>query len=230
MPFSFAQKQAAVNADLAGGRKPAADYIQKFGSVDKMFDFRQQIGSPALRTLVANYYPDKLHGLSTDLNTAQLQFLGGLTAPTLVALRDFKFDWVKAIIKVLRDTAPVATAITPLPGGAVGAPAATAGVPARVDQTAQHMNLVNTVVTERNAAGQATRNLIFNALGVCVAEVNFANHGGTAVSGHLHAYPVWAMPCTGHHASGTPDIPMVDYPALWRALPGGVAPMRALGT
>ena len=228
--FSYAQKQAALAIDLAAGRKPAPRYLEAFGGVEKMFDFRQQIGSGTLQTLVANYYPDLLLDLKKDLSTAELQFLAGLSANALQGLRSISIDWQKKILRVLRDTAPVATAVMALPGGGVAVPPATPGLPAPLSQTTQYVALANTVITERDDNNDATRNLIFNALGVCVAEVNFDNHGGTAVSGHLHPYPVWSMPITGHHISGTPHIDMADYPALWRALPIGVNPRTALGT
>lgn len=230
MSYSYAQKQALLATDLAPGRKAANLYLQKFGGVDRMFEFRQQIGSGTLQTLVANYYPDLLFDLKNDLNTAELQFLAGLSAVALQGLRAISIDWQKKILRVLRDTAPVATAIMALPGGGVAVPPATAGLPAPLSQTSQYVALANTVITERDDNNDATRNLIFNALGVCVAEVNFDNHGFTAVSGHLHPYPVWAMPITGHHISGTPHIDMADYPALWRALPPGVNPRTPLGT
>jgi hypothetical protein len=228
--FTRAQKQAALMGTLGAARKPLARYVEAFGGVDQLFDFRQQIGAAILTTLGTHYFPDILLNLRNSLNTAELQQLAGLSAVTLTGLRDISVDWQKKMLRVVRDTLPTATALTPSPDGLVVIPPATAGVPARIDQTAQHMGLINTVVTERNNDGTAGRNLIFNGLGVCVAEVNYGNHGGTAVSGHLHVYPVWALPITGHHASGVPHFAMADYPALWRALPAGVAAARALGT
>ncbi len=228
--FSAAQKQAALMATLGAARKPLARYIETFGGADSLFAFHQQIGAAALTTLGQHYFPDLLLNLKNSLTVADLQQLAGLSLVTLTGLRDVSIDWQKKMLRVLRDTMPNATAITPPPNGAVLVPAATAGVPAHIELTAQHMNLINTVVTERNNDGAASRNLIFNVLGVCVAEVNFANHGGTAVSGHLHVYPVWAMPITGHHISGVPHFAMADYPVLWRAMPPNVVVARALGT
>lgn len=85
-------------------------------------------------------------------------------------------------------------------------------------------------ITELNPAGAAVRNLIFSAAGNCVSEVNFANHGGTSVSGARTYLSQMCVPLTGHHAMGTPHVDMADYPAVWRQLPGGVNPATALGT
>ena len=225
-----AQKRALMTPHLAGAKGTLNEYVDSFGSVSTLYNFYQQVGAVPFATLGLHYYPDQMKSIKNNWTGPEITQLTGLSALTLTALEAVSLDWQKSMLRVLRDTLPTATALTPPPNGAMLVPGATGGVPARVDQTAQHMNLVNTVVTERNNAGNATRNLIFNSLGVCVAEVNFDNHGFNAVSGHLHVYPVWAMPITGHHISGTPEFQMADYPVLWRALPGGVNPMRALGT
>jgi hypothetical protein len=223
------QKRGLMGNALAGAKDLLNGYIQSFGSVNALWAFYSALGAGAFTTLGLHYYPDQMKSLKNNWTTPELQQLVGLSALTLTGLESVSLDWQHRMLRVLRDTLPNATAVTPRPNGLALVPAATVGVLAHVDQTAQHLNLANTVVTERNNNGVATRNLVFNGLGVCVAEVNFDNHGFNAVSGHLHVYPVWAMPITGHHISGTPEFAMADYPALWRALPVGVNPRTPLG-
>jgi hypothetical protein len=227
--YTELQKRGLMGLSLAGAKGTLNQYIQAFGSVNTLWAFYTAVGAGTFATLGLHYHPDQMKSLKNTWTTADLQRLVGLSALTLTGLESVSLDWQDRMLRVLRDTLPNATAVTPRPSGVPLVPAATVGVLAHVDQTAQHLNLANTVVTERNNNGVATRNLIFNGLGVCVAEVNFDNHGFNAVSGHLHVYPVWAMPITGHHISGTPEFQMADYPALWRALPVGVNPRTALG-
>jgi hypothetical protein len=178
---------------------------------------------------VTAFYPDQLYSLRRDLPAMQMTQLGNMQPGTLNSLGNVAADWVKSMLGIIQGTNPanfVNTNAGGLPAGIVGVIANANG---GIDQTSTQALLPNYCVTELNPAGAAVRNLLFSAAGNCVAEINFANHGGTAVSGHAHVYPVMCVPLTGHHAMGTPHIMMADYPAVWRQLPVGVAPATALG-
>lgn len=229
MPFTEPQKQNALAPAFANARKPLGDYIQKFGSVDRLFELHQA-NATHLGKLVQAFYPDQLYSFVRDLTPAELQRLAGLSQATLNSLGEMIPSWVQTMLKVVANVAPTRTALMPLPNGTAGVPTATPNLGTRIDQTSTQDGLKGHVVTERNASGNATRNLIFDAQGNCVAEINFDNHGGTATSGHAHVYPVKCIPITGHHVSGTPHLMLGDYPPSWRQLPTGVNPHRALGT
>lgn len=230
MPFSQAQKQAAFTPCFAAAPKPVASYVTAM-AIDPIHNLFVAIGAAALTRLATAFYPDKLKSFVKDLTNAELGQLGGMNLATLQSFNQMAPSWVKAMLRVIGGPAPV-TFHNCAPGG-LPVPAVAGLVlnaNGTIDQTTAQAALVNSVVTERNGAGAATRNLIFNVAGNCVGEINFANHGGTAVSGHAHVYPITCVPLTGHHAMGTPHIDMADYPAAWRTLPAGVNPATALGT
>jgi hypothetical protein len=208
----------AFQALFAGSPKPYAQYEQVFGGKAALYNLYQSLGQPRFQRLVQCMYPDLVKSMSTGLTALELQTVTGMTAATLTSLREVNAAWIKGALRIIANvTAPVA------------APATVA--PSTVNQTATNPALANQVVTEVNpGTNLVPRNLIFDANGTCVAEINFGNHGGTATSGHAHVYPVAGMPITGHHVSGTPHFGNGDYPAIWRALPGHLAPARVLWT
>ena len=226
MPFSNAQKLALLTPCFLASRKPMAKYIELI-SLEALYLLFTEVGAPCLTRLVNAFYPDQFKSMKRDLNTAELTQLGRFSPATLATFLLMDSNWVKGIMRTL--SAPlvlvsqVYTTGAPLPGFLVNAHNG-------LDQTSSQPTLINTLLTELNLGGAATRNLIFNGAGNCVGEVNFANHGMTAVSGHAHVYGVICIPHTGHHAYGTPHIDMADYPAAWRLLPIGVAPATPLGT
>jgi len=227
MPFTAQQKQLAFAPCFAAARKPMQDYIDRL-TVDELFNLHTAIGAGSLTRLAASFYPDLLYSLKRDLTSAELTQLAAMGANTLQSFGEMAPDWIKGMLRVIRAPAPV-NSHNSAPGGLPALAGLVLNANGALDQTSSQPTLVNSVVTERNGQGNATRNLIFDASGNCVAEVNFANHGGTAVSGHAHVYPITCVPITGHHASGTPHIDMADYPAAWRQLTGGVNPATALG-
>lgn len=228
MPFNDAQKQTAIAPCFAAARKPLADYINKI-TLDRLYLLHGAIGAATLTSLARAFYPDTLNSLKNDLTNAELMQLGGMGQGTLQSLGSMTPQWIKSMLRVITGPVPVAFVVGP-PGGLPAVPGLILNANGALDQTSTQPALVNTVVTELNPAGAAVRNVIFNAVGNCVGEINFANHGGTAVSGHAHVYPIMCVPLTGHHAMGTPHIDMADYPAAWRTLPVGVAPATPLGT
>ncbi|HEX8674702.1 MAG TPA: hypothetical protein VF710_22565 [Longimicrobium sp.] len=226
MPFTTAQKQAAIAPCFAAARKPMADYIARV-PVEVLHPFYAAVGAACLTRLVTAFYPDQFAGLKRDLNNAELTQLGRFTLPTLATFLLMDNTWVKAIMRTLASPGVYASQAYTLGAPLAGWVLNTHGA---LDQTSTQATLANTVLTELNGAGNAVRNLVFNAAGNCCAEVNFANHGGGAVSGHAHVYGVMCIPHTGHHAYGTPHVDMADYRAVWRQLPVGIMPATPLGT
>lgn len=228
MPLTSAQKQAAMTPCFVTARKLIQNYIDKIG-LDTLYSM-YTASAPTLTLLVTAFYPDQLYSLRRDLSAAEMTQLSGMRAATLNSLGNVSADWVKSMLRVISNTTPatfVNTVAGALPAGIAGVTANNNGA---IDQTSTQAALVNHCITELNPAGAAVRNLIFSNAGNCVAEVNFANHGGTALSGHAHVYPIMCVPLTGHHAMGTPHIERLDYPVVWRQLPVGVNPATALDT
>lgn len=228
MPFTPAQQLAAITPCFAGAKKPLAAYLA-LSPLDGLHKLYTAVGgAPRMTRLAASFFPDQLKSLRLDLTSMELTHLGGMTIATLQSFTQMTPQWVKALLRTI--TSPVPTVFVNLPvGGAAGIVGLVLNNNGALDQTSTQNVLANTLLTELNAVGAATRNLIFNASGNCVGEINFANHGGTAVSGHAHVYPILCMPLTGHHVMGTPHIDMADYPAVWRQLPVAVAPVTVLG-
>src|SRR5271166_3892351 len=184
MPLTPQQKLAALTPCFVGARKALQDYINKL-TLDRLYTSYTAIGAARLTRLAAAFYPDLLKSLTCDLTTAELTQLADMSPITLNSFGQMTPQWVKAMLGVIRGPAPNVFHISPpLPAGVV------LNTNGFLDQTSSQVALVNSVLTERNGANAATRNLIFNAAGNCVAEVNFANHGQTAVSGHAHVYPI----------------------------------------
>jgi len=211
MPFDKNQFMAL----FAGAAKPYADYEKKFGGQDPLYALFQKVGQTRFQRLIQGLYPDQLNSVNSGLSTTELQALGDMSVATLTSLREVNASWIKNVLRIIGTVAPTISV---------------QAAPSTVDQTTHDPTRANQLVTEVNAANAAPRNLIFDARGVCVAEINFGNHGGTATSGHAHIYPVSAMPITGHHVSAVPHFGNGDYPASWRNLPPGIAPARALWT
>lgn len=222
MPLSAQQKRTALTPCFVGALKPLQDYENRM-TLDTLYTLYSGVGAVRLTRLASSFYPDKLYSLNRDLTTAELTQLANMGIATLRSFGQMVPSWVKALLRVIRGPVPIQF-FDPAPDGVLLNPNGT------LDQTSTQPLLMSSVVTERNGAGAVTRNLIFDGAGNCVAEVNFANHGGTAVSGHAHVYPILCVPITGHHAMGTPHVDMADYPAVWRQLPVGAAPATALGT
>jgi hypothetical protein len=228
MPLTDAQKLAAITPGFAGSRKPITSYIEKI-TLDKLHSLYTALGQAPFTRLTSSFYPDQLFSLQRDLTTAELTQLAGMTVATLQSFSTMTPQWVKSMLLVIRGNgigpalASYVPGVSPALGGLVN------NANGAIDQTSTQPSLINTIVTERNPGGAAVRNLIFNNSGNCVGEINFANHGGSATSGHAHVYPIMCVPITGHHAMGTPHIDMADYPVAWRALPGGINPATALG-
>lgn len=225
MPFTQQQKLQRITPRFIGSRKPMQDYIRLL-DVDTLFTIDQRLGAGNFSKMVHAFYPDKFKSLYKGLTGPEFSQLAGMHAATLNSLGELASpEWVKTVLRIISATVPVNfITVPPAPG-----PGILTNHAGNVDQTSTQNLLVNTCVTELNPAGNATRNLIFSALGNCVAEINFANHGGSAVSGHAHVYPIKCVPLTGHHVMGTPHINMADYPMTWRQLPAGVNPATALG-
>jgi hypothetical protein len=228
VPFSQTQKQAAFAPCFAAAPKPLVNYVTAM-AIDPIYNLFVAIGAPALTQLATAFYPDKLKSLVKDLTHQELGRLGAMNIATLQSLNQMVPSWVKSMLRVIGGPAPV-TFHNSAPGGLPAVVGLVLNANGALDQTSTKAALPSTVITEINGGGAATRNLIFNVSGNCVAEVNFGNHGGTAVSGHAHVYPITCVPITGHHGMGTPHVDMADYPAVWRTLTGGVLPATPLGT
>ncbi|QJE01953.1 hypothetical protein HH212_19610 [Massilia forsythiae] len=211
MPFS----RTDFIALFALAPKPYAQYEATCGGKDKLYALFHTLGQVHFVRLVQGFYPDQLKSIMLGLSTLELQQVGNMTLPTLVSLREVNATWIKNVLRVLTNVSPVVSVQV---------------APNAIVQTLVHPARTNQLVTEVNANMQSPRNLIFDHKGICVAEINFSNHGMTATSGHAHIYPVGAMPITGHHVSGVPHFGQGDYPAEWRALPPGITPVRPLWT
>ena len=213
MPLSDATFQAL----FVGAPKTYAQYETAFGSKAALYNLFQSLGQARFQRLLC-LFPDQAKSLSVGLTALELQAVTNMSAATVTSLREVNAMWIKNALRIIGNvTAPVAAPATVAPGA--------------VNQTATDPTRANQVVTEVTpGTNLAPRNLIFDANGTCVAEINFGNHGGTATSGHAHVYPVAGMPITGHHVSGTPHFGNGDYPAIWRALPGVIQPARQLWT
>lgn len=207
---------ATFLALFGNAAKPYAQYEQRFGGKQQLYALHQAVGQLKFSKLIQGFYPDQLKSLSIGLTTRELQQVGDMTQATLNSLREVNANWIKNTLRIATTVRPTISVQVP---------------PNSVNQTAQDPARANQIVTEVNpATNQAPRNLIFDNRGVCVAEINFANHGMTATSGHAHIYPVAAMPITGHHVSGVPHFGQGDYPDAWRSLPLGITPARILWT
>lgn len=226
MPLTPAQQQTAMTPCFLHARKTIQSYIDKLG-LDTLYAM-YKASAATLTSLVTAFFPDQIYSLRRDLSAQEMAQLSAMRPGTLNSLGNVTPDWVKSMLKVINNTTPtqfVNTAAGGLPPGLMGIIANANGA---IDQTSTQASLVNHCVTELNGAGAAVRNLIFSNAGNCVAEVNFANHGGTAVSGHAHVYPIMCVPLTGHHAMGTPHVERFDYPVVWRQLAGGINPATPL--
>lgn len=212
MPFD---PQAFENQFFGQARKGYADYEKKFTGHQPLHAMMSKVGALRFQRLVDGLYPDQLYSVNNGLNVDELTALADLSAVTLRSLSEVAAPWIKAALRVVANVRPDQTVVA---------------APNTVNQTTQDATYANHIVTEVDHANRAPRNLIFDEFGICSAEINFANHGGSATSGHAHVYPVKGMPITGHHTSGTPHFGQGDYPDAWRALPGGVAPRTALWT
>ncbi len=214
MPLS----DAAFQALFVGAPKPYAQYETAFGSKANLYNLFQSLGQARFQRLVQCMFPDQAKSVHVGLTALELQAMTSMSAATLTSLREVNATWIKNALRIIGNlTAPVAAPATVAPGA--------------VNQTATDPTRANQVVTEVNVGTNlCPRNLIFDATGTCVAEINFGNHGGTATSGHAHVYPVAGMPITGHHVSGTPHFGNGDYPAAWRTLPALHNPARMLWT
>lgn len=228
MPLNAVQKQAHLAPQFAGARKPLANYISKIG-LDRLYDVQNGPGGANLTRLSTAFHPDVLYSFINGLTAPELQRFSQMNQPTLNSMSTMMPPWVKAMLRTISAPVP-ALFVTVPPGGPAGMAGVILNANGAIEQTSTQIAFANTLVTELVAPGICTRNLIFSAAGNCVAEINFDNHGGTAVSGHAHVYPVMCIPSTGHHAIGTPHVDMTDYPLTWRQLPGGVNPRRVLGT
>jgi hypothetical protein len=87
----------------------------------------------------------------------------------------------------------------------------------------------NQLYTVQSAANTAQKNYIFDAQGICVAEVDFGNHGGDAVSGHCHPFGLPGCVAFAHHNAGGVHLGRAEYPQTWQAIPGGWAYAVQLG-
>ena len=210
MPLTSQQFQALFN----NAAKAYALYEKAFGDQKSLYAVYQRLGQVQFLNLVNNLYPDQVKSLVKGLAHNELTAVATMSAGTVASLSAVNATWIKGVLTTIANVNP--------PAGAQIAPNT-------LSQTNTQLAHANTVVTEVNA-GFSPRNLIFDANGLCVAEINFGNHGGTATSGHAHVYPVKCMPITGHHISGVPHFGNGEYPAGWRALPAGVAPAQALWT
>lgn len=226
MSRSIPQITALLAPAFAGARKPFQQYVDKVTLLE-LYRAYMALTAATLTQLAAAFFPEQLKLLLRDLTQQELGHLGGMNLATRQSLGQMNGPWVKAMLRILN--APPPTVFADFQLGAVP-PAYVVNANGALEQTSTQPGLQNTVLTERTAAAIASRNLIFDAAGNCVAEINFANHGGTAVSGHAHVYPVACVPLTGHHGMGTPHVDMADYPPAWRTLPGGVNPGTPLGT
>ena len=225
MPYDKTQKQNILTPRFANARKAMARYLEVI-DLDTLFKIHQDLGANDFTKLVNAFYPDQVRSLHKGVSGQELAQLAAMSAGTLNSLGQLASpDWVKALLREIAGTTPQHfVQVPPIPVGVIQ------NNNGNIDQTSTQAQLQDSCVTELNGNGDAVRNLIFSAAGNCVAEVNFANHGGTAVSGHAHVYPIKCVPITGHHVMGTPHVDMADYPALWRQLPMGVNPHTALGT
>jgi hypothetical protein len=203
-----------------------AEYIRIMG-LDTLYNLDKTLGVAGFSKLVCAFYPDILSSLHKGLTPAEFLRLSQMNAGTLNSLGNLASpQWTKSMLKVISGMPPMNFVTAPVPAG----PGVVLNHAGNIDQTSTQTALINSCVTELNVTGNATRNLIFNALGNCIAEINFANHGYSAVSGHAHVYPVKCVLSTGHHAIGTPHVDMADYPPTWRQLPAGTNPATPLGT
>lgn len=225
MTRSLPQIATLLAPVFAGARKPYQQYVDKI-TLQVLYRMYMTLTAATLTPLATAFYPDQLKLLLRDLTRQELTHLAAMNVATLQSFSEMNTPWVRSMLRIIASPPPTVFADFLL--GAVP-PAYLVNANGVLDQTSTQPALQDTVLTERRNATTAVRNLVFNAAGNCIAEINFANHGGTAVSGHAHVYPVMCVPLTGHHAMGTPHVDGADCPAAWGNLPGGVLPLIPLG-
>jgi hypothetical protein len=211
-------------------------YITKWGSEQKLWEFRTRIGAVSLATLAADYYADALHSiwqkLSKSYRDAGLQRLAGLSGVSRGRIKDMyphtgqttggytlNIDCQVAILEAIGNK-PTPTTFNQGPNLPLNPATGKLEYPLRVNE-------VYTVLT---GGGQGQKNYIFDNNGMGIAEVDFGNHGGDAVSGHCHPFGIPGMVNFAHHNAGGVHLGLVEYPVIWRQLPVGVAPQTAIGT
>lgn len=221
MPLTAAQKRAGL-LPLFPDAGRLASWEADFKGIDKLCAFRQEIGDAALQRLAATFaYGGPVRALASKLSAPYrvtgLQLLANMSAVTRGRIAALPPESGEVILTtILTNGNPNNFQQGPnLPPNPV------TGLlvdPARP-------NTVYTVIP----VAAAQKNYIFDGAGVCVAEVDFGNHGGDAVSGHCHVFPIPGRVNLAHHNEGGIHVGLVEYPVLWRTLPVGVNPATAIG-
>ena len=223
--------QAMLPAPLLGRLN---GYITAWGDTTKLLAFTRRIGAGAFATLVADYYGDKLFNMYMAvpalLRDNAMITLAGLSAITRGRIADI---YPHVVINgggyLLNTIAQAAIMEALLFGGIVLPPLSGPNIPLNPvtgllgDPT--RANQLYTVLS----AGAGQKNYIFNAAGICIAEVDFGNHGGDAVSGHCHPFGLPGCVAFAHHNAGGVHVHAGEYPAAWATLPVGILPAVQLG-
>jgi len=228
------QKRAALQGQLPDAGK-LTKYIQQWGSVDKLYAFMKAIGDANFATLTADYYADKLKNLydalAQGIRTAAMQKLAGLSQVSRDRIRDmYPHVDTKGGGYELNTNAQAAVLTALVWNGPFAAHQSGANLAMNPQGLLQDPNRANQLYTVLTGGGQGQKNYIFDSSGMGVAEVDFGNHGGDAVSGHCHPFGLPGCVAFAHHNAGGVHLGLNDYPIAWRALPGGVQPQTAIGT
>lgn len=211
-------------------------YIQQWGGVSKLYAFMHAIGAANFATLANDYHPDKLRGVYLDLpeqlRVQAMQILANLSNVERLRIRDLYPHVVTNEGGYALNTMAQASVLEALSiQGPFAAHLSGANIPLNpVTGLLGDITRANQLYTVLAAPASAQKNYVFNSVGICVAEVDFGNHGGDAVSGHCHPFGLPGCVAFAHHNAGGVHLSLTGYPIAWRALPALVAPAVPLGT
>jgi hypothetical protein len=209
-------------------------YIKQWGSPQALWEFKNRIGNAELTTLAADYHADMLHSIWQKLSKSYrdngLKKLAGLSGVSRGRIKDMyphtgqakggyelNVDCQVAILEAIGNK-PTPTTFQ---NGA--------NLPMAASGKLEYPLRANQVYTVLTGAGAGQKNYIFDNNGMGIAEVDFGNHGGDAVSGHCHPFGIPGAVNFAHHNAGGVHLGLVEYPVIWRQLPGGVNPQTPIG-
>jgi hypothetical protein len=222
MPLDAAQKRANLLPRFPNAAR-LDNWEADFKGIDKLYKFREEAGDLVLQRLAATFtYGGPVRALESELPGGQrlagLQTFAGFSPTTRTRVGALPASSQAAILVAILDN--------PNPNNFQSGPnlPPSPATGKLVDATRP-----NTVYTVLDAVGNANKNYILDVGGVCVAEVDFGNHGGDAVSGHCHVFPIPGVVALAHHNEGGIHVGLVEYPAIWRTTPAGVNPAQAIG-
>ncbi len=225
------QKRAAIANQIADASK-LAKYIQQWGGVAKLYAFMKAVGDANFGLIAADYFAEKLFSLyetlPKDIRIGALQKLAGLSQVSRQRVRDMypHVDWKMG--GYAANTSAQACVLKALCLNAALTHANGANLPLNVSGLLEYALRANQVYTVEPAANVAQKNYIFDGAGVCVAEVDFGNHGGDAVSGHCHVFGIPGAVAFAHHNLGGIHLGINEYPIGWQAV-GVAVPQTAIG-